>query len=76
MTTDIIPILNIPIWDIVRIMFLLAIGLYILFSIVIVRQVQLMTDTLELGFETPVRILAIFHLAVALGVFVLALVIL
>ena len=76
MITDTLPILNISILEIVRVMFLFAIGLYVLFSIIIVRQVQLMTDTLNVGLEAPVRVLAVIHLVVSLGVFVLALVIL
>ena len=71
-----IPILGISIWLIVKIMYLIALGVYVLFSIVVVRQVQLMTDTVEVGFETPIRLIAILHLLVALGVFALALMIL
>lgn len=71
-----IPILDISIWPIVKIMFLVGLGVYVLFSFVVVRQVQLMTDTLEVGFETPIRLLAIVHLLVAVGVFILALLIL
>jgi hypothetical protein len=73
---DTIPVLGVPVWPVVKVMFLVALAVYLLFAIVVVRQVQLMTDTLEVGFETPVRLIAIIHLGVAVGVFVLALVIL
>ncbi len=71
-----IPILGISIWLIVKVMYLIALGVYVLFAIVVVRQVQLMTDTVEVGFETPIRLIAILHLLVALGVFALALIVL
>ena len=66
-------IIGMQIWVIVKVLFLAAIGVYTLFSAVIVRQVQLMTDTLEVGFEAPVRIIAVLHFLVSIGVFILAL---
>ena len=76
MITDQIPLLGISVWLIVKIMFLIAIGVYDLFAIVVLRQTQIMTDTLDMGFELPVRFLAIIHLLVAFGVFGLALIVL
>lgn len=71
-----IPILNVSVWEIIRILFLIGIGVYVVFALVVVRQVQLMTDTIRVGFETPIRLIALIHLLVACGVFVLALLIL
>lgn len=68
-----LPVIGVSVWFIVKIFFLIAIGVYDLFAIVVVRQVQLMTDTLEVGFETPIRLLSLLHLLVAIGVFILAL---
>ncbi len=65
-----------PLWVGVKILILLALALYILFSGIIVRQVVLMTNTLEVGFETPIKLMAIIHLFFALGTFLFALVIL
>lgn len=76
MIPDQIPLLGISVWFIVKIMFLIAIVVYDLFAIVVLRQTQIMTDTLDLGFELPVRLIAIVHLILAFGVFVLALVVL
>ncbi len=68
-----IPLIGISIWFIVKIFFLVGIGVYVLFSIVVFRQVQLMTSTLSVGFETPVKLLALMHIVVAILVFIFAL---
>ena len=72
----IIPIAGISVWLIVKIAVLILLGLYIVFSLVIVRQTKLMTDTLSLGFETPIILLGYVHLAFAIVVFLTALAIL
>jgi len=71
-----IPILGVSVWPIIKIFVVLALGLYIAFALVVVRQVQLMTDTLEVGFEGPLRFLAIMHLLFAIAVLIFALIIL
>jgi hypothetical protein len=68
--------LGINIWLITKILFLLAIGIYIIFALVIVRQVGLMTRTLKAGFEFPIQFVALVHLLFAIGTFVLAFLIL
>lgn len=71
-----IPLLGISIWVIAKILFLIAIVVYIIFALVVVRQVNLMVDTLEVGFETPIRLFAWGHLLFSIGVLILALLIL
>lgn len=66
----------IDIWFFAKIFFLLAILTYVVFASVVVRQVYLMTTTLEVGFETPIRVLAWVHLAAAILIFLFALLIL
>ena len=61
---------------ILKIFALIGLGIYIVFALVLVRQVQLMTDTLEVGFEKPIRFLSFVHLLFAVAVFVLALIVL
>lgn len=56
-----------------KLFFLFGFGTYVIFAIVIVRQVYLMTTTLQVGFETPVRMLGWIHLIVAIGVFLFVL---
>lgn len=71
-----IPVLGISVWAIAKGFILVAFFLYIIFSFVVVRQVQLMTETLEVGFETQLKVLAYLHLAFAILVFLAALIVL
>jgi hypothetical protein len=71
-----LPLTNIAIWPIVKIFFLFGLGLYIIFALVVVRQVQLMTKTIHMSFEIPVKFLVGVHFLFAVAVFLLALVIL
>ena len=63
-------------WFLVKILSLVLLGMYLIFALVVVKQVRLMTDTLQLGFEQFVKFLALAHLIFAVIVFVAALVIL
>jgi hypothetical protein len=71
-----IPILGVSIWLIAKIFASIAFLLYIVFAVVVVRQVQLMTDTLDVGFELPLKMLALGHLIFAVIVLLTALLIL
>jgi len=64
------------IWALIKILVSILLGMYILFAFVLTRQVKLMTRTLKLGFEAPVKFLAFIHLAFAILVFFTALTIL
>lgn len=46
--------------------------IYVVFAIVVVKQVKLMTKTLELGFETCIEYLSYLHLAFAVLTFLMA----
>jgi hypothetical protein len=72
----IIPVFEISIWLLIKIAALILLGLYLVFSLVVVRQIKLMTETLSLGFEAPIIMLGYVHLAFAVLVFLAALVIL
>ena len=63
-------------WGIAKVLVLICVLLYIVFAVVILRQVRLMTETLEVGFEEPVKLIALVHLIAAIGLFFFALVIL
>lgn len=71
-----IPLLGISIWTIAKIFVSIAFLIYIVFAVVVVRQVQLMTETLEVGFESALKMLALGHLIFAAIVFLAALIIL
>ncbi|HET7098614.1 MAG TPA: DUF5657 family protein [Patescibacteria group bacterium] len=66
----------IDIWLIIKILSLVLLGMYLVFSLVVLRQVKMMTDTLQLGFEAPIRLLSYMHLLFAVLVFLAALIIL
>ncbi len=63
---------SINIWDIAKIPALILLGMYVIFAIVVVRQVYLMTKTLEIGFELPIKIIGYLHLIFAVLLFVFA----
>ncbi|MFC1625596.1 DUF5657 family protein [Patescibacteria group bacterium] len=67
---------GITFWAVVKIFVLILLVMYIIFSVVVVRQVQLMTKALEVGFETQLRFLSFAHLIFAVIVFFIALAIL
>jgi hypothetical protein len=64
------------IWILIKALALVLLGMYIIFAFVIVRQVKLMTNTLQLGSESLVKLLSYLHLAFAILVFFSALIIL
>ena len=58
-----IPVIGISIWPIIKIFIIIIMVIYLIFAFVVVRQVQLMTDTLEVGFESQLRFISFIHLA-------------
>jgi len=64
------------IWIVAKVFFLVGLSLYDVFAFVIVRQVDQMTKTLEVGFETPIRIFAFLHLIAAFSLTLFALMVL
>jgi len=73
---DTIPFIGIQIWLVMKILTIILLGMYLIFSLVVVRQVKLMTDTLQLGFEGTARALAFAHLIFAVLVLLAAIIIL
>lgn len=63
-------------WVLVKAFSLVLLGMYLIFSLVIVRQAKLMMDTLKVDSVTLPRTLAYLHLAFAILVFLTALVVL
>lgn len=64
------------VWVLLKILFLLGAFLYILFAVIMMRQVRMMIETLHGGMQLPIRVLAVMHLLLAIGVFLLALIVL
>lgn len=71
-----LPIFGISVWLIAKICALILLAIYLVFALVVVRQVQLMTDTIEVGFEGPIRVFSFLHLAFAVIIFIAAILIL
>lgn len=69
-------ITDFSIWILVKLLFLVAIFIYMIFATVVVRQVYIMTSTVHVGFEVPLRLIAWLHLFLVAGVLLLALVVL
>lgn len=74
--TETVPLIGITIWVIAKIFVIIVLGLYLVFALVVVRQVQLMTDTVEMGFEIPLKLVSFLHFVFAVGVLILAIIIL
>lgn len=72
MTPDITSIVLITL----KVFILVGLAIYSVFAAIVIRQEQLMAAVLEEGFEPILRILAILHFAAAIGLFILALMIL
>lgn len=71
-----IPLLGISLLFIVKILVMIALGIYLVFALIVVRQISLMTTTLEVGFELPLKLLGYVHLALAVIVLLISLFIL
>jgi len=66
----------IDIWKFAKIIYLFVFFLYIVFAVIIVRQVKIMAKTLTGALENNFRIASLLHLVLAIGLFFLALIIL
>ena len=71
-----IPVINLSILGIAKIFALIALAIYIVFGLVVVKQVNLMVETLEVGFEAIIKLIAWAHLIFAVFVFLAALIVL
>ncbi len=69
-------ILNFAIWDLTKIGLLVFLGLYFIFALLVVRQVQLLNSVLGTNFSPLFRVVALLHVLLAAGVLLFALVIL
>ena len=69
-------ILNFAVWDLTKVGLLAFLGLYLIFSLLVVRQVQLLTSVLGTNFSPLFKTVALLHVVLALGVFLFAFVVL
>lgn len=71
-----LPLIGISVWLLVKIFILLFLAIYIVFSMVVIRQIKLMLQTLDMGLNLPIRFIGWGHFLFAVGIFVIALLIL
>lgn len=69
-------LLSIQIWTISKIIVCFALFLYIIFAVVVVRQVRLMTEAINFSLDWFLKMVAMIHLLGAIVVLLLAAVIL
>ncbi len=71
-----IPLIGISVWLAVKIFVLLFLAIYIVFALVVIRQIKLMSETLDMGLNLPIRFIGWGHFLFAVGIFIIALTIL
>lgn len=69
-------IVNFKVWWLMKLFFIVGLGLYLAFAFIIIRQVGLMSKTLNGEFAQSIKIISWFHFLLAVGVFFLALIVL
>jgi hypothetical protein len=67
---------TITVWHLLKIFILMALLVYLVFSILVLRQVKIMTETFKTGFELPLRIISWVHLILVCLLIVIGLVVL
>ncbi len=68
--------LSLTIWSIIKFFVIVFVVIYIIFSLVLIKQVQMMTNTLEIGFEKQLRFISVVHFLFAIGVLIFSILIL
>ncbi len=63
-------------WVLIKIPVVMLLALYLVFAFVVVRQTRIMTNTLEIGLEVPIKILSYLHFLFALFLLLFALIVL
>lgn len=67
---------NLTLFGIIKGFFIVGLVMYVLFSLVIVRQIKNMTEAIEDEFNGIISVFAWMHLLLAIGVLVLAIAVL
>ncbi len=61
--------LETPIWSIAKLVVLFGLLVYLVFAVVVIRQVQLMTRTVTGDLDHIIRAVSWIHFALAAGIF-------
>lgn len=67
---------SISIWGVAKLLVLVALGIYLVFAVVVVRQVYAMVKVVSSELDSVIKIIAWLHLILALLVVFLAVVVL
>jgi len=75
MTTDdfIQLIFSISLLSVFKLLILLSLALYFIFSLIVVRQVRIMTSTFQTGLEEVLQLISWLHLALVIIIFIVIL---
>lgn len=60
----------------VKVGIILFLFVYVIFAGVVIKQVRMMTDTLDVGFETSIKFIVLMHFIFSIFVLILAFVLL
>lgn len=69
-------LISIQIWTISKAIVCFALFLYIIFAVVVVRQVRLMTEAIDFSLDWFLKMVAMIHLLGAIFILLLAIIIL
>jgi hypothetical protein len=64
---------NNSLWLLVKAGSIIGLIIYVIFAFVVMKQVNLMTETLEIDFERPIKTVATLHFILAMFVLIFAL---
>lgn len=67
---------GISVWFILKIVAIVLLSMYLIFALVVVRQIKMMTGTLQLGYEGLAKMFGYLHLFFAVLVLLFAIIIL
>ena len=63
---------NNSLWFLVKVGSIIGLVIYVIFAFVVMKQVNLMTETLEIDFERPIKTVAALHFLFAVFVLIFA----
>jgi hypothetical protein len=72
MQIDLTPLSPAPVWIILKLFSIVGLLVYSIFAFVVVRQTQIMTQTVKLQLEIVIKFLALLHFLFALGLLIFA----
>ena len=76
LVVDTIPGFETAAWTIAELFVVAFLVIYTIFSLVLIKQVNLMIKTVEVGLDTPIRFIAYAHLFISVSVLIFAFILL